>query len=59
MVIRPIVAKFLVGSSLVFLIAVSIILKLVKESTVTTTWYELGCCKSAWKVLELHMPAPT
>jgi len=38
MMIRPILAKFRVGSSLVCLIAVSIILKLVKKSTVTTTW---------------------
>ena len=37
-VIRPILAKFLVGSSLVFWIAVSFILQLVKKSTVTTTW---------------------
>jgi len=59
MVIRPILAKYRGGNSLVFLIAVSIILKLVKKSTVTTAWYELGCCKSAWQVLEFYMPAPT
>lgn len=38
LVIRPILAKFRVGSSLVFLIAVSVILKFVKKSAITTTW---------------------